>query len=474
MKIYLSDNNFIREIKEIFSVFFIYEIELCDINDSDIKIIIRELEIEIYDLELRIKNKVDMNIYNKKERKREIKCSIFKFLQKKIRFNPKWGILTGIRPSKIADKMINEGYSDDEIIKYYKEKYLVSEEKSKLAIKISKSNHDINKKNESYVSIYLSIPFCMSICTYCTFGSLVYEKYKNYTTRYLEALNKEIIHTIEYIEKKNLKISSIYFGGGTPTAIDEENFEKMLSFVYNNLLRGNNSNRYIEYTLEAGRSDTITENKLLSMKKYGVNRISINPQSMVDKTLSKIGRKDANYNSVKEAFYMARKLGFDNINMDLILGLSGEKIEDIEFTLKEVLKLKPDSITIHPLAIKKGSKSSSFHEKHYIKDIDIAERMSEISLKSMNEIEMVPYYLYRQKKIFGNLENIGFSKIGKECIYNSEIIEEYRTIIGIGMGAVSKKVSDEKINRYFNFKNIDEYINKIDESTKEKENMLNS
>ena len=379
-----------------------------------------------------------------------------------------WGTLTGIRPTKIPMTMLENGASDKEILAYMKETYFAGEEKSALALEIAKREKALLETlhYEDGYSLYIGIPFCPTTCLYCSFTSYPIVSWKKRIGEYLEALEKEIDFVAECYGDKVL--DTIYIGGGTPTTLEAEELERLLCKIRKTLDLTNLK----ELTVEAGRADSITADKLKVLKKYGVNRISVNPQTMKQQTLDLIGRRHT-VEQVKEAFRLAREAGFTNINMDLILGLPGEEAADVRNTLAEIEKLEPDSLTVHSLAIKRASKLSQWIQENGISALHNTEETMQIAGEGAERMGMVPYYLYRQKNMSGNFENVGYAKEGCFGIYNILIMEEKQTIIALGAGSISKRVyKDGRIERCDNVKDVSLYIEKIDEMIERKRQLL--
>ncbi len=363
--------------------------------------------------------------------------------------NDDWGILTGMRPTKLFRKFLCK--NDDETSKsILKTKYLVREEKAELLRNIVEKELTVLDKinaKDSY-SLYINIPFCKSICSYCSFNSMLYSKEK--AAIYVDKLTEEISREIPYLKGAP---TSIYIGGGTPTSLSINQIYKLLKTIKDNFKEP------LEYTVECGRTDTLDEEKLNLLKDFGVDRISLNPQSSKE-SISKIINRPMNLRDFEKKYALARKLGFDLINMDLILGLPTETSEDMIRSIKYVSDLGPENITIHNLSLKKGSKlfEKNYHFESSIDDV------IDFSKKYLHKKSYNPYYMYRQKKIIGNGENIGYSLPGKECIYNILIIEEVQDIIAFGMGSSSKFIrEDGKVNQILNFKNLRDYLNRNDE-----------
>ena len=465
----LNDMSHRYAVYHIFNIFYTFD---------DIKFVEESAQFEVeIDEKIKLKNDKIERVYDfDEERNKEcIKRAVFKFLEEVTGDNYPWGTLIGIRPSKIALKLLNEGKSNDEVIKYFSDKYLASIEKIQLCIDVAEKEKSFVNKKENSIAVYIGMPFCPTRCLYCSFAANPIAGCKSLVELYLESLYKEIKAISSYIDEKQLYVESVYFGGGTPTSINNEQFHETIKLVYNSFVKCRNVK---EFTVECGRPDSITEEKLKSMKEYDVTRISINPQSMNDDTLKVIGRHHT-VESVKEKFNLARKLGFDNINMDIILGLPNEGIDEVENTVRQIKDLSPDSLTIHGLSIKRASR---LHENIVLKhEVSIAKQDELVKMyKATNNlalsIGLEPYYMYRQKNMVGNMENLGFSKPGKECIYNIEMIEERQTIIALGADAVSKVVNLEtgKIKRFGNVKDVREYADRIDEMIEKKINLLDT
>ena len=370
-----------------------------------------------------------------------------------------WGNLTGIRPTKIAYGLLEEGKTQEEIINYLEEVYDCSKKKAKLSVDIAEREIKIlsSLHYENGYSLYLGIPFCPTTCLYCSFTSYPIGLWKKRVDEYIHAMKKEIDYISEVYRDKIL--DTVYIGGGTPTTLEAEELRSLLSYLKQKF----DFSTVQEFTVEAGRADSITREKLEVLKEFGVTRISVNPQTMKEETLKIIGRRHT-VEQVKEAFKLAKEVGFTNINMDLILGLPGETKEDVFYTMEEIKKLKPDSLTVHSLAIKRASKLNQWVEEHGIETLRNTEETMKIAEKSALEMDMKPYYLYRQKNMSGNLENVGYATEGNFGIYNILIMEEKQTIIAIGAGTISKRVyQDGRIERCDNVKDVELYIDRIDE-----------
>ena len=409
--------------------------------------------------------------------KNEIKQLVYRLLSEKTGKELPWGNLTGIRPTRIAMNLLEEGMNDEEIFEYMKNTYFVSDEKIRLCIDIAHREKDILKEidYENGYSLYLGIPFCPTTCLYCSFTSYPIGAYKNIVDDYLSCLEKEIDYVAEAFAGKTL--DTVYIGGGTPTTLEPHQIERLIGYLRSKL----DFSKVKEFTVESGRPDSITREKLKAMKKMGVDRISVNPQTMNDETLKLIGRRH-NVEQLIEAFNMAREEGFDNINMDIILGLPGERASEVQHTIDEIKKLAPDDLTVHSLAIKRGSKLAEvIHEKEMkgelkiplLESISNTEEMMRIASDGAKDMGLSPYYLYRQKNISGNFENTGYAREGKAGIYNILINEEVQSIVALGAGTVTKRVyGNGRIERCDNVKDVTLYMEKLDEMIERKRKLF--
>lgn len=396
----------------------------------------------------------------KKEARNVFKRMMYDMLKKLTGRELPWGTLTGVRPTKIVYTLLEDGKNDHEIRDYLKKEYYVSEKKGDLAIKVASNEKRLLEKldyNNGY-SLYAGIPFCPTTCLYCSFTSYPLAVWKDRVDTYVDAMLKELEFTSRLMKDK--KLDTFYMGGGTPTTLEPEQLDRVLSFFEEHF----DTTGLKEYTIEAGRPDSITRDKLLIMKKHGVDRISINPQTMNDDTLKLIGRHHT-VEQIKEAFTLARECGFDNINMDLIIGLPGETREHIERTMREVALLAPDSLTVHSLAIKRAARLNIFWEKYKDYAMVNTDDIINMTADCAAAMGMEPYYLYRQKNMAGNFENVGYSEPDREGIYNILIMEEKQTIMAVGAGASTKVVFPEenRIERVENVKDVTTYIENIDE-----------
>ena len=402
---------------------------------------------------------------DRKIRKNKLKQVLYKLLSQLTGQTLPWGNLTGIRPTKIAMGLIESGMSNAQAAEYMRNTYFTSKEKTALAITIANRERELLKDidYEKGYSLYVGIPFCPSICLYCSFSSSPLQRWKDQVDAYLDALLKELDFISEAMKDRTL--DTIYIGGGTPTTLEPEQLERLLGHI--------NARFPVyqvkEYTVEAGRPDSITREKLQAIRKFPVTRISVNPQTMNQATLELIGRRHT-VEDTRHAFALARECGFDNINMDIIVGLPGEQKEDVQHTLEEIKKLDPDSLTVHSLAVKRAARLNMFKEQYEEMEFINNQEIMDMAMKYAYQCQMGPYYLYRQKNMCGNLENIGYAKVDKAGIYNILIMEEKQSILAAGAGASTKFVfqNGERIERAENVKDVANYISRIDEMIERK------
>ncbi|MGL5756176.1 MAG: coproporphyrinogen dehydrogenase HemZ [Paraclostridium sp.] len=402
----------------------------------------------------------------KKKTKTIIKRSMFKVLDELFDTYVPWGILTGIRPVKIVHNLLDLGLSEDEIRKNLKSNYLIKDEKIDLALDIAKRERVfIYPIDKNKISLYVSIPFCPTRCVYCSFPSNPMKQFGHLRDHYVKALIEEIKGLAKILKDTKKEIETLYIGGGTPTTLDADQLDFLIKALFKEL----DLTTIKEFTVEAGRPDTITKEKLEVMKNHNVTRISINPQTMNDETLVKIGR-DHNVNDIVDCFNLARNLGFDNINMDIILGLVDEDIDMVRNTLERIKQLDPESLTVHTLAIKRASELKENLDKYELTRYEEMIKMIELSMEYAGKMGLNPYYMYRQKHMLGNLENIGYAKEGFECIYNIQIMEEKQSNLAVGAGAISKYVyvDEDRIERTDNVKNVEIYIDRVEDMIERK------
>lgn len=393
----------------------------------------------------------------KRKEKLFAKLHLYRILSEKYGETMPWGALTGIRPTKLAYREKEKGEDFKKLFAFMG----VSEENAALTDQILKAQEGIYEKDGDNVDYFVSLPFCPSKCEYCSFITAPIERTRAYLPPYLDALEKEIAASVPLVKK----LRSVYVGGGTPFAVETHELERVLRALSS--IRKNNC----EYTVEAGRPDVFSEEKLRLLKEYGVTRICINPQTFSDDTLKKIGRKHT-VKQLYEAFDLSAKYGF-SVNLDLIAGLADETVSDFEYSLSETLKLSPDNVTVHCLCLKSGAKLKE--EVDYLDNPTVSDMVA-LSREMLPKGGYVPYYMYRQKYQVGNNENVGWAKQGTQCVYNVDAMEEIADNLAVGANAVSKKVtfSNGKIARFASPKDLKTYIEKIDTIISGKANFYRS
>ncbi len=464
-------NNFEYEARTLLKAFYPKEdisMEECEANMYvDFICKDKELTIEFKDSQCNtLMKEVKKDIKDVKE---SLDNTLYDMLTKLTGTKQPWGMLTGVRPAKIAYAKLEQGASKDDIVDYMVKTYKVSERKAILATEVAGNEKEV-LKGIDYVngySLYIGIPFCPTTCLYCSFTSYPLALYSKLVDEYLNALIKELEYVA--VSLKNRKLDTIYIGGGTPTTLKPEQLDLLLSKVFGLF----DTKEIKEFTVEAGRPDSITKEKLMVLKKYGIDRISINPQTMKQETLDIIGRRHT-VEDILNAYNMARECGFNNINMDLIVGLPNEDIDDVKNTMETVKTLKPDSVTVHSLAIKRAAALNIFKDKYKEYDIQNTDDIMNMTYDYAKSMGLEPYYMYRQKNIAGNFENVGYARRGSEGIYNILIMEEKQTIIACGAGASTKFILDNgRIERVENVKDVKNYISRIDEMIERKKKAFN-
>ncbi|MBR5157280.1 MAG: coproporphyrinogen dehydrogenase HemZ [Clostridia bacterium] len=376
-----------------------------------------------------------------------------------------WGSLSGIRPVKRVVQMKEKGMTDDEITKVLTEQFSVSQEKINLAIDIADREIKVfPKPPQNSCSLYLDIPFCPSKCIYCSFASMGVDQMKHFVEPYLEAMFTEIDETAKIVRDLGFKVDTVYIGGGTPTTLSAEDLDRLLYKISQKFDLKNLK----EFTVEAGRPDTITASKLLAMRRNGVDRISVNPQSMNEKTLKIIGRKHSP-EQIERAMELVRKHDFCAVNMDVIAGLPEETTEEFSDSLIKVAAFEPENITVHTMCIKRAARLTTEEQDLELSEDMAVQNMVRFAHRLLKEKDYHPYYLYRQKKTLGNQENTGFCREGYEGHYNVYMMEELQTVISMGVGGVTKLVKGDRIERIFNIKDVREYIKRLDELVNRKQ-----
>ncbi|MFJ5622513.1 coproporphyrinogen III oxidase [Peribacillus loiseleuriae] len=423
-----------------------------------------------YEQEL-IASKTDKEQF--KQVKRVVSHVYLDVLQQVTGITQKWGILTGIRPTKLLHQKLQQGLSKEQAHAELREDYLISDEKIDLMQRIV--DRQLAAIPDLYalkkeVSIYIGIPFCPTKCAYCTFPAYAINGRQGSVTSFLGGLHYEIREMGRWMKENDVKITTVYYGGGTPTSITAEEMDMLYEEMYASFP---DVEKVREITVEAGRPDTITPEKLEVLKKWNIDRISVNPQSYIQETLKAIGR----HHTVEETitkFHLSRKMGMNNINMDLIIGLPGEELPEFQVTLDETEKLLPESLTVHTLSFKRASEMTRNKQKYKVASREEAEKMMRTAESWTEKHGYTPYYLYRQKNILGNLENVGYSFPGQESLYNIMIMEEQQTIIGLGCGAASKFLDPVtgKITHFANPKDPKSYNDNFEHYTEKKIEIL--
>ncbi|MBR7060559.1 MAG: coproporphyrinogen dehydrogenase HemZ [Eubacterium sp.] len=410
----------------------------------------------------------EKHISETEDMRHSISVLLYEALSEITGFRPPWGILYGVRPARLMHSR-SEKYGYETAKELFKAD-LTDERKINLAFEVmERENKIISLSKENSFSLYVSIPFCPSRCSYCSFVSHSIENAKDLIEPYVKLLCRELEEIGKIAAKLSLNLETIYFGGGTPTTLSPEQLNSVLSTVEINFDLSN----LREYTVEAGRPDTITEAKLSALLNRNVGRISINPQSFNDDVLKAIGRKHSVEQTI-EAFELAKRLGFDNINTDLIAGLSGDNFESFKNSVETAVSLGAQSITVHNLSLKSGAYLVTENEYFDIGGKNETAKMIDFAFEKLKSENYNPYYMYRQSKSLGNLENTGYAKEGFECLYNIFMMDETHSVFAAGAGAVTKlkKGSYNRIERIYNYKYPYEYINNFDEVLKRKERII--
>ncbi|WP_034452355.1 coproporphyrinogen dehydrogenase HemZ [Butyrivibrio sp. AE2032] len=457
--IYIKEDKYQYDIHSLFKAFY---------PDEDVRVIVGEKGFNA-EKEKDVSPEDEISFIDVDKSKNDLKKDIYLTLSEKTGKILPWGDLTGIRPTRIAMNLVDEGKSDEEIFRYMKDTYLVSDEKINLSIDIARREKQVLKDidYQNGYSLYIGIPFCPTTCFYCSFTSYPIGAFKGIVDDYISCLKKEIDYVAKDFAGKTL--DTVYIGGGTPTTLEPDQIRELIGYLRERV----DLSHVKEFTVESGRPDSITREKLKAMKEMGVTRISVNPQTMSDATLRVIGRQHTVAQLI-DSFNMAREEDFDNINMDIILGLPGEDASDVQHTIDEIKKLGPDDLTVHSLAIKRGSRLfEAIRERELrgemkttmLESMNNTGEMMEIARKGALDLGLEPYYLYRQKNISGNFENTGYARPGKAGIYNILINEEVQSIVALGAGTVTKRVYGEggRIERCDNVKDVKLYMDNIEE-----------
>lgn len=444
-------------LEQIATLFFLPDEEgkITSVYDADKKAVITEAEIG----EKRVREEYPADIADAKEFKNAVKKSAFLALKMLSGAKTPWGILTGIRPAKFFLNLLNE-HSVAESERILSEEYWVSDEKIRLCSSVAQKEAKIlSGVGKNDVGIYIGIPFCPTRCAYCSFITEASGVYAKHIEEYEEALEKEVIAMAKAVRDNGFSVNSFYIGGGTPPALGEKLLEKLIVKTQEAFLPADDA----EFTVEAGRPDVIGKSLLKMLAERNVGRICINPQTMNDETLKRIGRRHS-AEDTKRAFALAREAGFDNINSDIIAGLPGETNEMFAHTLEEIRELSPEELTVHTMYLKRASR---IRKEGALSDPGEAEKMVLLSGEFAKEEGYEPYYMYKQRNTVGNLENTGYAKSGKESVYNVCIMEETNTVLACGAGASTKLVG-KSIERIYNTKDVLAYIKEIDAIIKNK------
>ena len=405
-----------------------------------------------------------LTLHRKRAARRLVRQTLYDLCREVTGIHPPWGSLTGIRPTHLMYEAIAQGLTGEDAKQYVIGHFDVCPDRADILWEIAQVQGQLPPPSDEWMDVYIGIPFCTTRCTYCSFSSGELGKGK-LVEPYLKALFAEMDACCGMIAATGRKLRAVYVGGGTPTSLNEEQLKRLLDRMMQCFPGA------MEYTVEAGRPDTITPGKLAAIRDAGVGRISINPQTMNDETLRIIGRAHT-AQQVMDAYAMAREAGIRHINMDVIAGLPGETVEDFARTMAYAKELRPESLTVHTLAIKR---STRLHFENYRFPTGVeAARMVELGLQTARELGMQPYYLYRQKNMAGNQENIGYALPGHACQYNVDIMEETTHILALGAGGISKRVYEDEghIGRAPNVANIEHYIARVEEMVQRKRELF--
>ena len=464
MRIYLDEEKLHYDIFELVRTFVPRE-EICFSGEEDLNLVIeyKNRKASLYKEDKKVELSVPY-IEEAKLQRRAFKRAVLKLLEGYYKKTSPWGILTGIRPVKIVQELMDQKKDREEILERLTKEYSLYKEKADLLYTIAcrQRPYLYPIKEDSY-SLYINIPFCPTRCDYCSFPTILYKK-RDYRKDYIKTLLREMEAMGKVLKDK--KLETVYIGGGTPTSLEKEDLTVLLEGVKEDF------GLPVEWTVEAGREDTLSKEVFFLLKEKGVTRISLNPQSFHDKTLKKIGRLQNNDRLIR-LYEEAKEIGFDCINMDFILGLPGEGMEDLEYNLRKIKELMPENLTIHTLSVKRGSKFME-RQENLGGERDLIGDMLERVHRFIAESPYEAYYLYRQKQILGNHENVGYALPGKENLYNMYMMEERQTVIGLGMTSNSKILypNENRIENYRNYKNIRDYQNKIDEIIEKKSRLI--
>ena len=395
---------------------------------------------------------------NKRLAKRAVKNALYQLMKRLTGRKPPWGSLTGIRPTRLLYEQLTAGYDETTACKNLEQQFDVDEEKVHLLRDIVRMQSTMEMPKTNDLDVYVGIPFCRTRCSYCSFAATDLKHGSKWTEPYVQAVIREMQLCKDELSVRDMR--GLYIGGGTPTALSCDHLARVIDTALECFPGAK------EFTVEAGRPDTIDENVLRMLRSRGVTRVSLNPQTMCDETLQRVGRGHT-ADDIRRVYAQMRDMGFDCINMDLIMALPGETMDNVKYTLEEVAKLRPDNLTVHTLAIKRAA---ALRNEGYTADENIAQEMVTVAARAAREMGLLPYYLYRQKYMAGNLENVGYAAPHCPSIYNVDIMEEIAPIAAFGAGAISKWLypAARRIERAPNVKNIEQYIARVDEMAERK------
>lgn len=471
MVLKVIDHPFAFDMKNICTAFFPYE-KIKNDGEEDIVVITKRkndtliVDAAVFEKALRKTHRIKEN----EDVALAMSVLLYNTLSELLGMKSAWGVLYGVRPAKLMHR-VTEDLGEQGAREYFTDKFLVSPDKVDLTIEVMKhENKVISLSQQDSFSLYVSIPFCPTRCSYCSFVSHSIERTKKLIAPYVDLLCSELKETGRIAKELGLRLETVYFGGGTPTTLDADSLTRIFSTISESF----DLSQLREYTVEAGRPDTVTREKLTALKNAGVTRISINPQSFNDKVLEAIGRKHT-CGQTLEAFYLARECGFDNINMDFIAGLPADSLSSFENSIDTAVSLGTESVTVHTLALKTAAYLVTREKTFDLTDRLTATAMVDYSNKALSENHYYPYYMYKQSKSIANLENVGWCRKGRECLYNVYMMDETHSVFAAGAGAVTR-LKDQKtgqIRRIYNYKYPYEYIDRFDEMISRKNGILN-
>lgn len=467
MVLKLLNHSYSHDMMHICTLFFPYE-KINNDGEEDIVIITEKTDCSVI---------VNAKVYDKEKRKEQIlktaedpcekmSVTLYEVLSEIMGYSLSWGILFGVRPAKLMHRYA-EKLGEEAAKEHFVKSFLTTRDKAELAAEVMKHENKVIALSErnSY-SLYVSIPFCPTRCSYCSFVSHSIEKTQKLIEPYVDLLCRELKETACIAARLGLRLETIYFGGGTPTTLSAVQLKKLFDTIETEF----DLSHLREYTVEAGRPDTVTKEKLVAMKDAGIGRISINPQSFSDDVLAAIGRRHT-VEQTLDAFALARECGFDNINMDLIAGLPKDTADGFKESVRKAILLGADSITIHTLALKSAAYMVTKESTFDLTDRLTVSEMIDYSDKTLSDNGYYPYYMYRQSKSLGNLENVGWCKPGRDCLYNVYMMDETHSVFAVGAGGVTrlKNPDTNYIERVYNYKYPYEYIDNFDGILKRKD-----